>query len=84
MDDEYMLTTIDNPYDPFTQFEGWYAYDEQNGYHSCGLLARFALTSNDLTEEQNQIIINNAMNDIVILFPGIYKKVKSGEVKVKN
>lgn len=72
---EYMLTTSDNPYDPFTQFDQWYAYDEQNGYHSCGLLARLALTSKNLTDEQNKQILNDTINDIIMLFPGLYKKV---------
>ena len=26
-----MLTTSDNPYDPFTQFDEWYAFDERKG-----------------------------------------------------
>lgn len=73
--DEFMLTTVDNPYDPFTQFENWLAYDEQNGYNTNGLLARFALTSNELTDKENDLIIDHAVNDILDLFPGLYKKV---------
>ena len=72
---EYMLTTIDNPYNPFTQFDNWYAYDENVGYHSCGLLARLAPTSNQLTDAQNQKIIDEAVDEILILFPGLYKKI---------
>ncbi len=73
--DEYMLTTVDNPYDPFTQFESWYAYDEQTGWHTCGLLARLALTSNELSEEENEREIDRATNEILNLFPGLYKRV---------
>lgn len=76
--EEVMLTTVDNPYDPFTEFDAWFSYDEQNGYHSCGLLGRLALTSTDLTEEENILAINHAIDDILNLFPGLYKKVSKG------
>lgn len=72
---EYMLTTVDNPYDPFTQFENWLAFDEQKGYNTNGLLARLALTSNELSDEDNEMIVNHAVDDILELFPGLYKKV---------
>lgn len=73
--EEYMLTTIDNPYDPFTQFENWYAYDEQNGYATCGLLARLSMTSPEMSDEENLLAIDQATNEILKLFPGFYKKV---------
>lgn len=75
-DDEYMLTTIDNPYNPFTQFEEWYAYDTQKGYHTCNYLARIAKSSNELSDEDQSSEILHAIDEIVkynIL--GIYKKV---------
>ena len=49
-----MLTTTDNPYDPFTQYEAWYRFDEDNGYHSCAFLARIARTSDQLSDKENQ------------------------------
>ena len=73
--EEYMITTIDNPYDPFTEFESWYAFDEQNGYHTNGLLARLALTSDELSDEENDLAIDHAVDDIFELFPGMYRKV---------
>jgi len=69
------ITTIDNPYDPFTQFDEWYAYDEINGYHSCSLLARFANTSIDLNAEETNLLIEDAIDRIVNLnVSGNYKK----------
>lgn len=72
-----MLTTIDNPYDPFTQYEAWYRFDEAKGYHSCAYLARIARTSDQLSEQENLREIERAINDIIKYDPlGIYKKVK--------
>ena len=81
--EEYMLTTVDNPYDPFTQFDSWFAFDESNGYCSCGLLARLALTSSSLSDEENLNEINHAIDNILELFPGLYIKVKPGTMASK-
>lgn len=75
MDEEYMLTTVDNPYDPFEEFEGWLSYDEQKGYFTNSLLARLALTSPNFTDLENQKAIDHAVEDIFVLFPGMYKRV---------
>ena len=72
-----MLTTTDNPYDPFTQYEAWYRFDEDNGYHSCAFLARIARTSDQLSEQENMEEIERAINDIIKYDPlVIYEKVK--------
>lgn len=76
MEDEYWLTTVDNPYDPFTEFQSWLAFDEQTGYFTNGLLARLTMDSNELPEKENNKAIIEAMNDICELFPGLYKIVK--------
>lgn len=60
-----MLTTSDNPFDPKTQFDDWYAFDTQKGYNSCAYLARIAKTSEELPESENDIEIENAINEIV-------------------
>lgn len=73
--DDYMLTTIDNPFNPYTQFDDWYAFDEQKGYCSCELLARIAKVSDDLEDEDENYTITKAIDDIVELNPlGIYAK----------
>jgi hypothetical protein len=60
-----MLTTIDNPYDPFTQYDEWEAYDEALGHYSCALLARVAKTSDELSELDEAIAIDTAIDEIV-------------------
>ena len=59
-----MLSTRDNPFNPFTEFDQWYDYDVTAGYNSCAMLARFALTSDELTEEENEEIIDEAISEI--------------------
>ena len=71
-----MLTTIDNPFDPFTHFNEWKAFDEQKGYNTCQYLARIVKTSNELSEADEVVAIENAIEEIVKLnVLGIYRKV---------
>lgn len=37
---EYWVTSTDNPYDPFTQWEDWYKTDRLLGYNLPGYVAR--------------------------------------------
>lgn len=77
MDDaDYMLTTVDNPYDPFTQFNDWYAWDFRAGYHTPGAVARQVVSSNELSEADQALAANEAIDFLVDLNPfGMYKKV---------
>jgi hypothetical protein len=76
MAEEFMLTTIDNPYDPFTQYDDWFAWDFRSGYHTPGALARQVQTSDELSEADQMDAINQAIDEIVeINYNGVYKKV---------
>lgn len=71
-----MLTTFDNPYDPFEQFDSWYMFDLDKGYNSSSYLDRIARTSDQLTEEENDKEIERAIDEIIKYdFMNIYKKV---------
>lgn len=75
--EDVMLTTEDNPYDPFTQFDEWNAFDMQKGYNTCSYLARIAYTSDDLSDLDNEIALTQAMKEIVEFnLTGNYKLVK--------
>lgn len=71
-----MLTTIDNPFDPFYQFDEWFAFDMSKGYNTCGYLARIVKTSPELSEADEVIAMEQGMKEIVELnVLGIYKLV---------
>lgn len=65
MANDYALTTLDNPYNPITQFDEWLVFDISMGYNTCGLLARIAKTSNELSDVDNELAIDQAMDEIV-------------------
>jgi hypothetical protein len=72
-----MLTTFDNPYDPFEQFASWFLFDVEKGYDSCSYLGRIARTSELLSEEENELEIERAIDEIIKYdFRNIYKKIK--------
>lgn len=75
---EYRLTTVDNPFDPFDQYLEWLKYDHLVlKYNTDGLLARFARTSDDLSEKEYNDEINDAITRIMVLDPsGLYRRVR--------
>lgn len=79
---EHMLTTVDNPFDPFTHFDEWYVFDVAAGHHTLSFLARIVKTSDELSEADQSLAIEQAIDEIVeenVL--GLYRKVAQTEVK---
>lgn len=73
---EYMLTTVDNPFDPFTEYDEWLAFDISRGYNSSGFLARIALFSSEMSLPDQELAIQNAIDEIVEEnVSGMWKKV---------
>lgn len=71
-----MLTTVDNPFNPFTHFDEWFVYDTQMGYNSCAYLDRIASVSLELPDEEGSNDIEAAIDEIIKNdFRGIYVKV---------
>lgn len=61
MEQRYMLTTFDNPYNPFVDFTSWYMLDCENGHNTSSRLARIVniddeMTQKEIDEERNRAI----------------------------
>lgn len=84
MDEEYMLTTYDNPFNPFTQWDSWYNEDRRLGYDTSGFLGRLAATADGLPDATNQQEIYKAMDRIIALEPMTYVKVRRDGSFVKK
>jgi hypothetical protein len=79
------LTTFDNPYDPFKQFTEWFMFDTEKGYNSCDYLGRIARTSDQLSDEENDLEVERAVDEIVKNdFRNLYRKAKKGEKGIKT
>lgn len=61
------VTTLDNPYDFFKQFDEWYAFDTEKGYNTCAYLARIAKTSTEMSEKEYEQAVNDAVDEILRL-----------------
>lgn len=72
---EYRLTTFDNPYDPFTQFDSWFLYDVEKGYNTCAYLDR-VINEAPSNQDPSDSAISEAIDKIVKndIF-NMYKKV---------
>ena len=72
---EYRLTTFDNPFDPFTQFDNWFLYDVERGYNSCAYLDRVLNESPNINTD-SETATSDAIDEIIKNdFMNIYKKV---------
>ncbi len=90
-----ILSTKDNPFNPFTDYDDWRNFDTTPRFiPELGIKyatfcreyqAREAATSTELTTEENNRIIDDAIDTIIRLDPwGIYIKVYEPEKVVQN
>ena len=71
-----MLTTFDNPFDPYSDFDSWLRFDLDKGYNSCAYLDRIAHTSDAMSDNENLAEIERAIDEIIKYDPfNLYKKV---------
>ena len=73
--EEVAITTFDNPFSPFTEFEIWLKMDLLLGHDTCGALEREANTSDVASDDVNDKMIEEAIGRLCSKSM-IYKKVK--------
>lgn len=80
-DEEVLLTTTDNPYNPFTHYDEWESYDmmlarQQSRPTVPSYLTRIARLSSKLPDNMYHAAIKTAIDEIVELnLTGKYMKV---------
>ena len=90
--DDIMLTTFNNPYDPFTNFDAWYKFDLTYGSDCCGILDRMldavreeeklkkkSIYEEFVDDETTDELTTIAMNKIVAMHPTMYLIVHPGD-----
>ena len=83
MSNDVMLTTYDNPFNPFEQFSSWFLFDVEKGYNTCSYLGRIVNLSDDLSEQEEAEEVERAIDEIIKYdFMNVYKKVKKEVVDV--
>jgi hypothetical protein len=72
---EHMLSTVDNPFNPVTQFDEWNVWDQSAGYNTLAYLARVVVTSDELSPTLQSQAIEEAIDEVVSENNGLYIKV---------
>lgn len=66
----HMLSTSDNPWNPWTHFKEWLAHDMRAGHHSLAYLARITVSSDELSEADQDLAVEQAIEEIVRIHNG--------------
>lgn len=75
------ITTFDNPFNPFTQFTEWLLFDKEKGYNTCEYLARIAKVEDNLSQQEYDRAVEQAIDSIIKTDPfNIYKKITNNSV----
>lgn len=76
---EYMLTTIDNPFNPFTEYDDWKVFDRDYEHYCHEVLARNCFVSDAFSDKIQDSEIDAAMDKVLSdpLYAGIYIRVKA-------
>lgn len=80
-----MLSTEDNPFNPFTHWEEWYAFDTQNNYNTLSYLARIINETTELSDLDQALAIDDAIERILKMnLTGNYISIEEKTFAVKK
>lgn len=73
---QHMLTTNDNPFNPFDNFDAWWQFDIEKGYDSCSKLDRVIVVHDNFSEIEVNEAKEKAIDQIIKYdFTDTYKKI---------
>lgn len=76
-DKDIFITTVDNPWNYFTQFDDWLNFDNQHGYRTLEKVGSIAKLSPDLSEEDVKNELERTIDFIIEWNGPLYKKIYS-------
>ena len=62
---DYLLTTVDNPFDPFKDFSLWDSFDREKGHFTCDLIGRLSQISDDMTQKEEEAEYDRVVDFII-------------------
>lgn len=62
---DFLVTTKDNPYNPYTEFDKWLNFDTMHGYNTLGRLDIYNASSTDLSDEDELRLYNEAVDSLI-------------------
>lgn len=65
----FLPTTIDNPFNPFTEFDDWLSFDRRKGYNTLEKLDKFYKTSDLIPSLLDEFMYEEALKKFLDLFP---------------
>ena len=73
---EVTVTTTDNPFNPFEDFNSWFMFDIEKGYYTSSKLARLTNLNDNMTEKEENEEVERAVDKLIEIDPlDIYVKV---------
>ena len=82
---KFMITTIDNPFNPFDDFNNWFLFDIEKGYYTCSKLARLTNNSDGMTQKEEIDDVERAIERLIEIDPlDIYVKIEKNGKKTQK
>ena len=66
---EVTATTIDNPFNPFEDFNSWFMFDIEKGYYTSSKLARLTKLEDDMTQKEENEEVERAVDELISIDP---------------
>ena len=83
MEKNYMLTTFDNPFNPFVDFKSWYMFDCEKLHNTSSRLARLVDINNEMTEKEINEEQNRAI-DLMLKYDFVGEYFKGTEEDIED
>lgn len=82
---DFLITTTDNPWNPFTNFDEWNSFDTEYGYCTWQRIDRLMPVDYlRMSESEINQLINKVMDRLVELLPNTYMKVFNSDEETKE